>query len=161
MITDTSPYDIECMKEAISLASKSIDSNGGPFGAIVSFNGIIVSRAANTVTIDIDPTAHAEINAIRNAAKALKSFDLSGCILYTSCEPCPMCLSAIYWARINKVFYAATRIDAHDAGFDDHIIYQELDLPILERKIVFKHILRDKSLSVFKKWQDKIDKIIY
>jgi guanine deaminase len=149
------------ISQSISEASRSIDNNGGPFGAIIIFQNEVIAVGTNTVTNDIDPTAHAEINAIRKAAKILKRFDLSGCILYSSCEPCPMCLSAIYWSHIDKVYYAATREDAHDAGFDDNIIYNEFVTPIEKRKIPFINISRTEALTVFKKWNSKKDKTAY
>jgi len=149
------------INKAIEEASSNIDKNGGPFGAVIVFKRKIIAIGGNTVTIDNDPTAHAEINAIRKAAKVLKNFDLSGCELYSSCEPCPMCLSAIYWARIDKVYYAATKEDAHDAEFDDNMIYKELDLPIDKRRIPFISLNRDFALSVFQKWKSKKDKTIY
>ena len=149
------------IKQAIQEASHNIEHNGGPFGAIIIYNNSIISKGVNTVTIDNDPTAHAEINAIRKACKILGKFDLSGCILYSSCEPCPMCLSAIYWARIDKVYYASTREDAHNAGFDDQFIYTEIEKPILNRKIPFENIFRKESNAVFEKWKNKIDKTPY
>ena len=142
------------MQEAINMASDNIDINGGPFGAVITFENKIIAKCGNTVTLTNDPTAHAEINAIRQASKYLQTFDLPSCILFTSCEPCPMCLSAIYWARIPKVYYAATKTDAHNIGFDDEIIYKELDLPIEARKISFIPIMRDDAMHVFTKWEN-------
>jgi len=153
--------DENYINQAISEAILNIDNGGGPFGAIIVYNGEIISKGVNTVTIDNDPTAHAEINAIRNASKLLGKFDLSGCSLYSSCEPCPMCLSAIYWARIDKVYYASTREDAHNAGFDDQFIYFELDKPIKDRKIPFENIKRIDANIIFEKWNKKIDKTPY
>lgn len=145
----------------INEALLNIDKYGGPFAAVIVFENNIISTGVNTVTVDNDPTAHAEINAIRKAAKKLDTFDLSGCILYSSCEPCPMCLSAIYWARIGKVYYASTREDAHNAGFDDQFIYTEIGKSILNRKIPFENICRNKAHIVFEKWKNKIDKTPY
>lgn len=149
------------MSKAIEFASNNIDSNGGPFGAIVVLDNEIIGIGVNTVTKDNDPTAHAEINAIRNAAKHLKSYDLSGCVIYSSCEPCPMCMSAIYWARIDTVFFAANRSDAKNAGFDDEFIYEELKLDLNKRKIECVEIGRDLAVDVFKKWIEKSDKTPY
>lgn len=149
------------MREAISLSIKNIDNNGGPFGAVIVKNGEIIARGVNRVTSNIDPTAHAEINAIREASKKLGTFDLSGCEIYSSCEPCPMCLGAIYWARIDKLFFANTKQDAKDIKFDDSFIYEELDLPIEKRKIPTVQILREEALKAFNKWKDKDNKIEY
>ena len=153
----TEKYINHVIQEAIL----NIENNGGPFGAIIVLNNKIISTGVNSVTLDNDPTAHAEINAIRKAAKTLGKFDLTGCILYSSCEPCPMCLSAIYWAHIDKVYYASNRDDAHNAGFDDQFIYYELDKPIKDRKIPFENIYRDKAAIIFEKWKNKIDKTLY
>ena len=132
----------ELMLRAIELAERNAASvTGGPFGAVVVKDGKVIAEASNTVTVDNDPTAHAEVNAIRKACAALGTFDLSGCELYTSCEPCPMCLAACYWAHIDKVYYAADREDAAAAGFDDSDIYREVALPVDGRKIPFVHIM--------------------
>src|SRR5574344_2535218 len=121
---------------AIQMATDNVaNGNGGPFGAVVAKEGKIIARATNTVTTSNDPTAHAEVNAIREACRVLGTFDLSGCEIYSSCEPCPMCLSAIYWARIDRVYYSADKKQASKAGFDDGFIYEELSKPIIERKI--------------------------
>lgn len=150
------------MQEAIDLAKKNMESgNGGPFGAIVVKDGKIIGKGSNKVTSDNDPTAHAEITAIRNACKNLNSFQLDGCEIYTSCEPCPMCLGAIYWARPGKVYYAATKDDAADAGFDDEFIYKELATSIDQRQIPMKQLLRDKAQLVFEGWKKKEGKIEY
>ncbi len=150
------------MRRAISLAQKGIDSNsGGPFGAVVVKEGEIVGEGCNQVTSTNDPTAHAEVVAIRNACKNLDSFQLDGCILYTSCEPCPMCLGAIYWARPTKVFFACTREDAANIGFDDHFIYDEIERPIEERHIKTVNFLRDAGLTVFENWENKTNKMEY
>ena len=118
------------MREAIKLSLDNIDHDGGPFGAVIVKDGKIIARGANRVTASVDPTAHAEVNAIREAARVLGTFDLSGCEIYTSCEPCPMCLGAIYWAHLDKVYYGNTKADAKEIGFDDSFIYDELALPV-------------------------------
>jgi guanine deaminase len=150
------------MREAIALSLAKMRANcGGPFGAIVVRKGKIVGRGWNRVTSDNDPTAHAEISAIRASCKKLKTFQLDDCELYTSCEPCPMCLAAIYWARFQKVFYANTRQDAAKIKFDDDFIYREISKPIMRRKIPMKQLLRADALKVFAEWKAKPDKIRY
>lgn len=150
------------MKRAIELAEEGMNSNlGGPFGAVVVKNNEIIAEAFNSVTSLQDPTAHAEIMAIRQACQKLDSFQLEDCIIYTSCEPCPMCLGAIYWARLKIVFFACDREDAAEIGFDDQFIYNELEKETEERDIKFVKILNDDALQVFKKWKDKSDKINY
>lgn len=154
--------DKQFMQAAVSLAEKGMNSNsGGPFGAVIVKNGEIIAEGCNRVTSENDPTAHAEIIAIREACKKLGTFQLDDCVIYTSCEPCPMCLGAIYWARLPRVFYACTREDAARAGFDDHFIYNELDLEIENRHIVFTNLMREEVLPVFEKWQRKPDKTKY
>ena len=150
------------MSKAIELAKKGVDSNaGGPFGAVVVKNGEIVAEGYNKVTSNNDPTAHAEVVAIRNACKKLNSFQLEDCIIYTSCEPCPMCLGAIYWARPQKVYYACTRNDASHINFDDQFIYNEISKEINGRQIPFINLMRKEALTVFKNWTDKEDKTVY
>ncbi len=150
------------MRRAIALAQKGIDSNsGGPFGAVIVREGEIVGEGCNSVTTTNDPTAHAEIVAIRRACEKLNSFQLDRCVIYTSCEPCPMCLGAIYWARPAHVFFACTRLDAANIGFDDHFIYDEIELPIEERRIKSVNFLRDAGLTVFENWASKQDKTEY
>jgi guanine deaminase len=134
---------------------------GGPFGAVVVRNGKIVGRGWNRVLATNDPTAHAEITAIRDACKKLKRFHLEDCELYTSCEPCPMCLGAVYWARLKTVYYANTREDAAGIRFDDSMIYNEVRLPLPRRKIPMKPLLRREALEVFKEWKNKADKVPY
>ena len=134
---------------------------GGPFGAVIVKNSKIIGRGWNKVTSSHDPTAHAEVTAIREACKKLKTFELSGAIIYSSCEPCPMCLAAIYWAGIGKIYYANTRKDAAHIQFDDDFLYREISKPLKKRKIPSKQILRKKALSVFELWRSKIDKIEY
>ena len=149
------------MQRAIELSKQSISNGGGPFGAVIVKDGEIIAESSNSVTQDNDPTAHAEVNAIRKAAKAMNTFDLSGTTIYSSCEPCPMCLSAIYWARIDKLFFANTRHDAKKIGFDDEFLYNEIQLPIAERTIPTKQILRNEALGVFKLWEETEDKTEY
>jgi tRNA(Arg) A34 adenosine deaminase TadA len=135
--------------------------DGGPFGAVVVRRGKIVGRGWNRVTSTNDPTAHAEVMAIREACRRLKTFRLDDCEIYASCEPCPMCLSAIYWARIRRIFYAGGRRDAAAAGFDDDLIYRELARPVSRRKIPMRQLLHADALTVFKEWRDKPDKVRY
>jgi len=143
----------EFMKEAIRLSINNVeDGKGGPFGAVVVKDGKIVARGTNKVTATNDPTAHAEVVAIRNACAALNTFQLDGCEIYTSCEPCPMCLGAIYWARPAKLFYANAKEDATAVNFDDQFIYEEIARPIEKRKLFTKQILRDEALEAFNKW---------
>ncbi len=149
------------MREAIALAVDSVAGGGGPFGAVIVKDGRIVSRGTNRVTASHDPTSHAEVNAIRQAAAALGTFDLSGCELYTSCEPCPMCLGAIYWAHIDKVYYGCTKDDARQAGFDDSFIYDEMRLPPDGRQLPSERIMGDEAMAAFRAWEQKTDKIRY
>jgi len=150
------------MREAIRLSLVKMRANeGGPFGAVVVRRGKIVGRGWNQVTSTNDPTAHAEMVAIRDACRRLKSFVLEGCELYTSCEPCPMCLSAIYWARLKGVYYGNTRKDAQKIEFDDDLIYEEVATPIARRRIPMKQLLRSEALGAFKEWADKTDKVRY
>ncbi len=150
------------MHRAIELARLGVESNnGGPFGAVVVKDGRIVGEGSNRVTSTNDPTAHAEIIAIRAACKTLDSFQLDGCVIYSSCEPCPMCLGAIYWARPKMLFFAGTRVDAAGVGFDDQFIYDEIGLKVEERSIKTLNILRQDAGAVFKLWDDKSDKIAY
>jgi len=150
------------MRKAITLSlSKMRLNQGGPFGAVIVRKGKIVGRGWNRVTSTNDPTAHAEISAIRDACSRLKTFQLVDCELYTSCEPCPMCLAAIYWARLKNVYYANTRKDAAKIAFDDDFIYQEVAAPISRRKIPMKQLLRAEALKVFTEWKTKSDKIAY
>ena len=150
------------MREAIRLSVQMMRrGKGGPFGAVVVRDGKVVGRGSNQVTSANDPTAHAEIVAIREACKRLKTFQLDDCDLYTSCEPCPMCLSAIYWARLGNVFYGNTRQDAARIGFDDDFIYREVALPIGKRTLKLKQLLHDEALAAFAEWQQKTDRILY
>ncbi len=150
------------MQEAIKLSHEGMLSNsGGPFGCVVVKGNEIVGRGCNKVTSTNDPTAHAEVTAIRDACKNLNTFQLEGCEIYTSCEPCPMCMGAIYWARPSKVYYANTRNDAANIGFDDSMIYEELTAPLSNRKIAIECIGRDEALKVFNEWNSKQDKTEY
>lgn len=149
------------MRLAIEKSIESVENGGGPFGAVVVKDGEVVSVASNSVTIDNDPTAHAEVNAIRQACRKLGTFDLSGCEIYASCEPCPMCLASIYWARIDKLYYANTKSDADKIGFSDNFIYEEFAKPESERSIKVVSMLRDEALTAFKKWEAKTDKTEY
>jgi len=150
------------MREAIRLSLQKMRRNhGGPFGAVVVRRGKIVGRGWNRVTSTNDPTAHAEVVAIREACRRLKTFQLDDCELYTSCEPCPMCLAAIYWARFKKVGYANTRRDAARIGFDDDFLYREVAKPVKRRKLPMKQLLRVEALKVFAEWEAKPDKIRY
>lgn len=149
------------MREAIRLSAESVEHGGGPFGAVIARNGEIIAGCSNSVTILNDPTAHAEVSCIREACRKLGTFDLNGCIIYTSCEPCPMCLGAIYWAHLDCIFYANTREDAASIDFDDDFIYQELAKPMTERSTPIIPLLRSEALPVFRKWTLKEDKIEY
>ena len=149
------------MERAIELSIKSVNSGTGPFGAVVVKNNKIISEGFNTVTLTNDPTSHAEIVAIRNACKVLNNFSLEGYDLYTTCEPCPMCLSAIYWARIKKIYYANTRSDAKKIDFSDSMIYEELNKTIKDRKIPMHQMMREEAIKAFELWDKKTDKVKY
>ena len=149
------------MLRAIELSINSVKKDGGPFGCVITKNGTIISEGYNRVTSSNDPTAHAEIVAIREACKKLNTFNLSGCDLYSSCEPCPMCLSAIYWSHIDNIYYANTRDDAKKINFDDSMIYSEFSKRIEDRKIPIKQMLREEALKAFDIWDKKTDKVEY
>ncbi len=150
------------MEMAIKMAENNIeDQKGGPFGALVVKDGVVVGRGSNHVTSDNDPTAHAEVVAIRDACSNLNTFNLEGCEIYASCEPCPMCLGAIYWARLGKLYYAGTKDDAANANFDDSFIYKEFELPKEERSIPSSQLMRNKAVEVFEKWNKNEEKIEY
>lgn len=150
------------MRMAIKFSEQNVrESLGGPFGAVVVKDGVVIAASGNRVTTTNDPTAHAEVLAIRLACQELNTFDLKGCVIYTSCEPCPMCLSAIYWARLDQVFYANTKVDAADIGFDDKFIYEELEKPMHERILPVVQMLRDEALQAFKLWGASLIKVEY
>ena len=149
------------LKKAIELAAEGIENGGGPFGAVITRDDEIIAEAGNRVVLLNDPTAHAEITAIRQASEVLSTFNLSDCTLYTSCEPCPMCLGAIYWAGIKKVVYSSNRDDAAKAGFNDRFIYDEILLDPAKRKITFFHLKDKKVDEVFRKWEQYENKIPY
>ncbi|HQT90858.1 MAG TPA: nucleoside deaminase [Candidatus Kryptobacter bacterium] len=154
--------DTQFMQVAIELALRGMRNNeGGPFGAVIVKDNVIIGRGNNRVISDNDPTAHAEIMAIREACQHIDSFQLDGCIIYTSCEPCPMCMGAIYWVRLAKVVYGCTRKDAAQIGFDDDFIYKELQVPNRERSIPMESISRDDALCAFVEWEEKQDKTRY
>ena len=149
------------MKKAIALSIESVNRGGGPFSCIIVKENKIIAEGSNKVTSSNDPTAHGEIVAIREACKKLNNFSLSGCELYSTCEPCPMCLSAIYWARIDKIYYANTRTDAKKIDFDDSLIYSEFQKSIDKRKIPMMQMMRDEALKAFELWDKKTDKVKY
>ena len=149
------------MQRAIELSIESVNNGGGPFSSIIVKGERIIAEGSNKVTLSNDPTAHGEIVAIREACKKLNNFNLSGCELYSTCEPCPMCLSAIYWSRINKIYYANTRKDARKIDFDDSFIYSELQKNINKRKIPMTQIMRNEALKAFELWDKKTDKVKY
>src|SRR6056297_50284 len=154
--------DTKFMDRAIDLARIGMNQNhGGPFGCVIVKDEQIVGEGHNRVTTSNDPTAHAEVVAIRDACKHLGTFQLTGCDVYTSCEPCPMCLGALYWARPDRIFYAANSKDASDAGFDDSVMYDEISVPAPERSITTNSLNRDKALKLFDEWEEKEDKIAY
>lgn len=150
------------MQEAVTVALKGMQNNeGGPFGCVIVKDGKIIGKGNNKVTSTNDPTAHAEVTAIRDACKNLGSFQLEGCTIYTSCEPCPMCLGAIYWARPEKVYYGSTKTDAAYIGFDDDFIYEELKLPYADRSIPFEQLAPEVAITPFQEWATKEDKTEY
>lgn len=153
--------DPALLRRAIELAVANVARGGGPFAALVVKDGRVIAEGANRVTLANDPTAHAEVEAIRAACTALGTFQLTGCDLYASCEPCPMCLGAIYWARPERVFYAATAADAAQAGFDDAFIYRQLPVPPAERAIPMLNLLRDEAAAPFAAWRAKTDRTDY
>ncbi len=151
----------ELMRRACLLSERSVERGGGPFGAVIARDGVILAEASNSVTTDGDPTAHAEVNAIRAACGRLHTFDLSGCDIYCSCEPCPMCLGAIYWAHIDTIYYANDRQAAADVGFDDNFIYEEIATPLAERKRHILPLLPEAGRKAFDMWRRKTDKTVY
>ena len=159
--TNFTVEDEKFMQQAIDLSIDNVANGGGPFGAVIARDGEIIATGTNRVTADCDPTAHAEVNAIRAACTKLKSFKLTGCTIYTSCEPCPMCLSAIYWAGIERIFYGNTKQDAKQINFDDSFIYDQIALDYSERSIPCINIMREQALAGFRAWTAKVDKILY
>ena len=153
--------DMRFMEMAAKLSSDNIDRGGGPFGAVIVRNGEVVATGVNTVTLTNDPTAHAEVNAIREACRRENTFSVKGCTVYSSCEPCPMCLSALYWAGVSRIFYGNTQEDADRINFSDQFIYQELDKPKVDRAIPIIHIANSSAIKAFEKWASKTDKIEY
>ena len=153
--------DKELMRRAIALSIDSVKNGGGPFGAVIARDGEVIAEGSNSVTIDNDPTAHAEVNTIRKACKKLGTFDLTGCVICTSCEPCPMCLGAIYWAHLDKIYFANNREDAAAIDFDDDFIYKEIALPVYRRQKPSEILLRDEAIKAFQLWQQKVDKTEY
>ena len=158
---DITEQDKAFMREAIRLADESVAHGGGPFGAVIVKDGEIIAGNSNSVTLDNDPTAHAEVNTIRRACHKLGTFDLSGCTIYTSCEPCPLCLGALYWAHIDKIYYGNSKKDAADIDFDDDFIYAELAKPYHLRNIPMIHMLGDEAITTFRRWTEKLDKTEY
>lgn len=155
------PNDEYFMSKAIRISVESVNNGGGPFGAVIVKDGEIIAQASNSVTQDNDPTAHAEVNALRAAAKILNNFNLHGCIVYSSCEPCPMCLGAIYWAKIDRLVFANNKTDAKNIGFDDSFIYDEIEKPYEMREMKISQIMREQALVAFREWQNKTDKAEY
>jgi len=161
-MTEISDPQKEFMRRAIALSVEAAGADhGGPFAAVVVKDGRIIAEGWNQVTSSNDPTAHAEVVAIRGACRALDSFSLQGCEIYCSCEPCPMCLAAIYWARIERIYYANSRADAASIGFDDEFLYDELRRPVEERTIPVVQLLADEARAAFRRWYDKPDRIQY
>jgi tRNA(Arg) A34 adenosine deaminase TadA len=156
-----SAEDAKFMQMAIDLSIENIDSGGGPFGAVIVRNGEVIATGTNRVVPNTDPTAHAEVMAIRNACSKLGTFQLTDCTVYSSCEPCPMCLSALYWAGVKRICYGNTKDDAKAIDFDDSFIYDQLDLNYAERSIKCEHFMREKALAAFRKWNEKDDKVCY
>ena len=151
----------EFMRRAIALSVDNVKNGGGPFGAVIVKDNEIIATGVNRVTASCDPTAHAEVSAIRNASAKLGTFNLSGCEIYTSCEPCPMCLGAIYWARLDKIYYANTKEDAKDIAFDDSFIYEEIALEPSDRILPSESLLRNEAIKAFQAWASKDDKVSY
>ncbi len=153
--------DREFMREAIRLANESVAAGGGPFGAVIVKDGKIIAGSSNSVTLDNDPTAHAEVNTIRKACREMGTFNLEGSVIYTSCEPCPMCLGAIYWAGISRIYYGNTRKDAADIDFDDNFIYEEIGKDMSERTVPIIPMLRGEAMESFRLWKEKADRVEY
>lgn len=153
--------DAKFMQQAIELSIENIDNGGGPFGAVIVRDGEVIATGTNRVVPNSDPTAHAEVTAIRNACAKLGTFELTDCTVYTSCEPCPMCLAALYWAGVKRICYGNTKNDARDIEFDDSFIYDQFELNYAERSIKCEHFMRDEALAAFRKWEEKKDKVRY
>jgi tRNA(Arg) A34 adenosine deaminase TadA len=157
----STPTEERWLQDAIRLAAESVAAGGGPFGAVVVRDGRVIGRGQNRVTLDLDPTAHSEVVAIREACRTLATFSLAGCEIYCSCEPCPMCLGAIYWARLERIVFAAARTDAAAAGFDDEFLYREMSVPIGSRSVPTLQRLRDEGQTPFDTWHAKADRTEY
>jgi len=149
------------MRKAIALSIQNIEKGGGPFGAVIVKDGKVIATGVNRVTKNTDPTAHAEVTAIRKASKKLGTFDLAGCDIYTSCEPCPMCLGAVYWAHLDKMYYGNTKADAKNIGFDDSFIYDEIELKPEKRRLLTTQLLSDEAIEAFKAWANTENKVEY
>ena len=163
-LKETTAYsadDAKFMQQAIELSIENIDNGGGPFGAVIVRDGEVIATGTNRVVPNSDPTAHAEVTAIRNACAKLGTFELTDCTVYTSCEPCPMCLAALYWAGVKRICYGNTKNDARDIEFDDSFIYDQFELNYAERSIKCEHFMRDEALAAFRKWEEKKDKVRY
>ncbi|MBV5282315.1 MAG: nucleoside deaminase [Paludibacter sp.] len=154
-------YNKKFMRKAIALSIQNIEKGGGPFGAVIVKDGKVIATGVNRVTRNTDPTAHAEVTAIRKASKKLGTFDLAGCDIYTSCEPCPMCLGAVYWAHLDKMYYGNTKADAKDIGFDDSFIYDEIELKPEKRRLITTQLLSDEAIEAFKVWANAENKVEY
>ena len=154
-------YDKKFMPKAIALSIQNIQKGGGPFGAVIVKDGKVIATGVNRVTKNTDPTAHAEVTAIRKASKKLGTFDLAGCDIYTSCEPCPMCLGAVYWAHLDKMYYGNTKADAKNIGFDDSFIYDEIELKPEKRRLLTTQLLSDEAIEAFKAWANTENKVEY
>ena len=149
------------MRKAIALSIENIQKGGGPFGAVIVKDGKVIATGVNRVTKNTDPTAHAEVTAIRKASKKLGTFDLAGCDIYTSCEPCPMCLGAVYWAHLDKMYYGNTKADAKNIGFDDSFIYDEIELKPEQRRLLTTQLLSEEAIEAFKAWANTENKVEY
>lgn len=154
-------YNKKFMRKAIALSIQNIQKGGGPFGAVIVKDGKVIATGVNRVTRNTDPTAHAEVTAIRKASKKLGTFDLAGCDIYTSCEPCPMCLGAVYWAHIDKMYYGNTKADAKNVGFDDSFIYDEIELKPEKRRLITTQLLSEEAIEAFKAWANTENKVKY
>jgi guanine deaminase len=154
-------YNKKFMRKAIALSIENIQKGGGPFGAVIVKDGKVIATGVNRVTKNTDPTAHAEVTAIRKASKKLGTFDLAGCDIYTSCEPCPMCLGAVYWAHLDKMYYGNTKADAKNIGFDDSFIYDEIELKPEQRRLITTQLLSDEAIEAFKAWANTENKVEY